>query len=68
LAVLAEMVGNPAGLGYAVVAQQQALRPDLMFACVAVIGLLGLALNALLAGVIAVSFPAAAASLNGAQS
>jgi sulfonate transport system permease protein len=65
LAVLAEMVGNPAGLGYAVVAQQQALRPDLMFACVTVIGLLGLALNALLAGVIAVSFPAAAASPNG---
>jgi sulfonate transport system permease protein len=61
LAVLAEMVGNPTGLGYAVVTQQQALRPDLMFAYVAVIGLLGLALNALLAAVIAVSFPAAAA-------
>jgi len=54
-------VGNPTGLGYAVVTQQQALRPDLMFAYVAVIGLLGLALNALLAAVIAVSFPAAAA-------
>jgi sulfonate transport system permease protein len=65
LAVLAEMVGNPAGLGCAVVTQQQALRPDLMFACVAVIGLLGLALNALLAGIVAVSFPAAAAGRNG---
>jgi sulfonate transport system permease protein len=65
LAVLAEMVGNPAGLGYAVVAQQQALRPDLMFAYVVVIGLLGLALNALLAGVIAVAFPAAAAAPQG---
>lgn len=64
LAVLAEMVGNPAGLGYAVVTQQQALRPDLMFASVTVIGLLGLALNALLAGVIAVTFPSASASLN----
>jgi ABC-type nitrate/sulfonate/bicarbonate transport system permease component len=65
LAVLAEMVGNPAGLGYAVVTQQQALRPDLMFAYVVVIGLLGLALNALLAGVIAVAFPGSAAALQG---
>jgi ABC-type nitrate/sulfonate/bicarbonate transport system permease component len=65
LGVLAEMVGNPAGLGYAVVTQQQALRPDLMFAYVVVIGLLGLALNALLAGVIAVAFPASAAALQG---
>lgn len=31
LAVLAEMVGNPDGLGYGVVAKQQALRPDVMF-------------------------------------
>jgi sulfonate transport system permease protein len=66
LAVLAEMVGNPAGLGYAVVTQQQALRPDLMFAYVAVIGLLGLVLNALLAAIIAVAFPAATASSAGA--
>jgi ABC-type nitrate/sulfonate/bicarbonate transport system permease component len=68
LAVLAEMVGNPAGLGYAVVAQQQALRPDLMFACVAAIGLLGLVLNGLLAGVVALSFPALTATLNGPRS
>lgn len=39
---------HPNGLGSGVVAQQQALRPDPMFANVVVIGLLGLALNALL--------------------
>jgi sulfonate transport system permease protein len=68
LAVLAEMVGNPEGLGYAVVSQQQALRPDLMFVYVAVIGLLGLALNALLVGVVSASFPAASAELKGPRS
>ena len=68
LAVLAEMVGNPEGLGYAVVSQQQALRPDLMFVYVVVIGLLGLALNALLVGVVSVSFPAASAELKGPRS
>jgi sulfonate transport system permease protein len=65
LAVLAEMVGNPEGLGYGVVSQQQALRPDLMFVYVVVIGLLGIALNALLAGGVATFFPAASANLKG---
>jgi len=65
LAVLAEMVGNPEGLGYAVVSQQQALRPDLMFVYVVVIGLLGLTLNALLVGVVSASLPAASAELKG---
>ena len=65
LAVLAEMVGNPDGLGYAVVSQQQALRPDLMFAYVVVIGLLGIALNALLAGAVSAFSPAAPAGFKG---
>jgi ABC-type nitrate/sulfonate/bicarbonate transport system permease component len=65
LAVLAEMVGNPAGLGYGVVAQQQALRPDLMFVYMVVIGLLGLVLNALLVGAVSLFFPAASAALGG---
>jgi ABC-type nitrate/sulfonate/bicarbonate transport system permease component len=65
LAVLAEMVGNPEGLGYAVVTQQQALRPDLMFVYVIVIGLLGLVLNAVLVGAVSLTFPAAAAALRG---
>lgn len=63
LAVLAEMVGNPEGLGYGVVAQQQALRPDLMFAYVVVIGLLGLTLNALLVGAVSLWLPAASTVL-----
>lgn len=46
--VVAEMIGNPAGLGYQIVRLQQALRPDEMFAAVVVIGLLGIGLNAAL--------------------
>lgn len=46
MAVIAEMVGNPEGLGYAIVREQQALRPDRMFADLAVIGVLGILLNA----------------------
>lgn len=46
MAVIAEMIGNPQGLGYAVVREQQALRPDRMFGYVAAIGMLGIALNA----------------------
>lgn len=63
LAVVAEMVGNPNGLGYAVVRDQQALRPDLMFANVVVIGILGIVLNAVLVGAVAAFFPAASGRL-----
>jgi sulfonate transport system permease protein len=45
MAVVAEMVGNPQGLGYGIVREQQALRPDLMFAYIATVGALGIALN-----------------------
>ena len=45
LAVVAEMVGNPHGLGYGIVREQQALRPDLMFAYIVVVGILGMVLN-----------------------
>lgn len=48
LTLVAEMVGNPAGLGYALIQKGQALRPDQMFAYVLVIGLSGIVLNALL--------------------
>jgi len=57
LAIVAEMVGNPAGLGYAVVREQQAMRPELVFAYVVVIGALGVILNAALTGAVAVLFP-----------
>jgi ABC-type nitrate/sulfonate/bicarbonate transport system permease component len=46
MAIVAEIVGNPQGLGYGIVREQQALHPDLMFAYIAVVGILGLALNA----------------------
>lgn len=47
LAVVAEMVGNPDGLGHALVRAQQALQPEKMFAYVLSAGFLGIALNAL---------------------
>lgn len=46
LAIVAEMIGNPAGLGYQLVFQQQAFHPTLMFAYVVTIGLVGVILNA----------------------
>jgi sulfonate transport system permease protein len=46
LAVVAEMIGNPEGLGYGIVREQQALRPDRMFAYIVVVGFVGIALNA----------------------
>ena len=45
LAIVAEMVGNPQGVGYALVLQQQALQPAAMFFYIISIGLVGLALN-----------------------
>ncbi|MGH9149969.1 MAG: ABC transporter permease [Acidimicrobiales bacterium] len=45
LAVVAEMIGNPMGLGNALVRAQQALQPEQMFAYLAAIGLLGVGLN-----------------------
>lgn len=50
ITVVAEMIGNPAGLGHQVIRMQQALRPDAMFAAVIIIGLLGVGLNAALLG------------------
>ena len=63
LAIVAEMIGNPAGLGYAVVREQQAMRPELMFAYVLAIGFLGVVLNAMLNGAVALLFPAASGRL-----
>lgn len=48
LAVIAEMVGNPTGLGYAMIFAQNALNPAGMFAYIVAIGLMGLLLNAAL--------------------
>ena len=45
MAVSIEMIGNPAGLGYAVIREQQALNPPGMFAYIVIIGFIGAALN-----------------------
>ena len=59
MAVIAEMVGNPAGLGYAVIREQQAMQPSFMFAYVFLIGIIGIALNALVVGACRVLLPGA---------
>jgi len=48
MAIIAEMLGNPHGLGYAVVSELQAMQPERMFVYVLLIGVLGLLLNWLL--------------------
>lgn len=48
LTLVAEMVGNPAGLGYALIQKGQTLNPEQMFAYVMVIGVCGIILNAAL--------------------
>jgi ABC-type nitrate/sulfonate/bicarbonate transport system permease component len=63
LAVIAEMVGNPNGLGYAIVREQQALQPEKMFANVLLIGVIGIILNAALVAAVAAFFPAASGRL-----
>lgn len=45
LAVVAEMVGNPDGLGFGMVMSQQAIQPADAFAYLVVIGILGWSLN-----------------------
>ncbi|MGP0090071.1 MAG: ABC transporter permease [Xanthobacteraceae bacterium] len=57
LAIVAEMIGNPHGVGYAVVREAQALQPDLMFAYVFITGLLGILLNAALLALSRVVLP-----------
>ncbi|HVA39090.1 MAG TPA: ABC transporter permease [Candidatus Binataceae bacterium] len=48
MAVIAEMIGNPHGLGYAIVREELAFQPADMFAYIIVVGVLGIALNAAL--------------------
>jgi ABC-type nitrate/sulfonate/bicarbonate transport system permease component len=45
MAIIAEMIGNPHGLGYAVVSALQAMRPERMFAYVIFAGVLAITLN-----------------------
>jgi NitT/TauT family transport system permease protein len=48
VAVTVEIAGNTLGLGYALMDAQQSLRPDLMFALLVWVGLVGWSLNTLL--------------------
>ncbi|MGH9278822.1 MAG: ABC transporter permease [Acidimicrobiales bacterium] len=61
LAVVAEMIGNPRGLGNALVRAQQALQPEQMFAYVLIIGVIGVGLNSALRWGAALALPALAA-------
>lgn len=63
LAVASEMVGNPAGVGFQLVMQQQALQPAAMFAYIIAIGALGVVLNKLLLVFIRLIRPGIVASL-----
>lgn len=45
MAIVAEMLGNPHGLGYAVMSELQAMQPERMFAYVLFIGILAIVLN-----------------------
>jgi ABC-type nitrate/sulfonate/bicarbonate transport system permease component len=48
MAVVAEMIGNPEGLGYAIVREQQAMNPNDMFAYIFTVGCIGICINYLL--------------------
>jgi ABC-type nitrate/sulfonate/bicarbonate transport system permease component len=60
MAIVAEIVGNPEGLGYGIVREQQALHPEAMFAYIAVVGVLGVILNAGVLGLTSLLWPATA--------
>lgn len=57
VAVIAEMVGNPAGLGWGLVTAQEALQPGLMFGYLVATGALGVLLNTCLRQTFARLFP-----------
>lgn len=65
LAVVAEMVGNPAGLGHALVLAQQALQPEKMFVYVLSAGVLGITLNAVFRSAAAWMLPSPASGRRG---
>jgi ABC-type nitrate/sulfonate/bicarbonate transport system permease component len=60
LAIVAEMVGNPQGLGYGIVREQQALRADLMFGYIVTVGFIGIILNTGMVRLMEIMFPSAA--------
>jgi len=67
LAVAAEVVGNPAGLGYGLMVEQQALQPERMFVYFISVGLLGIFLNAILQLIISRALPGITAAAERGQ-
>jgi ABC-type nitrate/sulfonate/bicarbonate transport system permease component len=63
LAVVAEMVANPAGMGHGITFYRNALRPEPMYAYIVSLGILGLVLNAVLMGVVRLALPGIHGSL-----
>jgi ABC-type nitrate/sulfonate/bicarbonate transport system permease component len=57
LAIVAEMVGNPHGIGYALATQLNTLQSAKLFAYVIVTGVLGVILNAAFLGAVHAAFP-----------
>lgn len=56
LTLVAEMVGNPSGVGFALASAAQSLEPGVMFAYIVTVSLAGMVLNALLVGLVTVVF------------
>ena len=57
MAIIAEMIGNPQGLGHAIIRDMQAFQPEKMFANIFVVGVLGIVLNASLLAMSRWAFP-----------
>ena len=57
LALVAEMVGNPVGVGQALIVAQNTLHAPEMFAYVILVGILGVLLNAAYLRLVALGFP-----------
>lgn len=64
LALVAEMVGNPEGVGYALILQQQALQPAAMFSYVIAIGIVGLLFNTIFVAVVRLVSPGTTALID----
>ena len=64
LALVAEMIGNPQGIGHGLIVAQNTLQPAEMFAYVVLVGLLGLLLNAIYLRVSSRVFPMAASGMS----
>ena len=64
LALVAEMIGNPEGIGHGLIIAQDSLQPAEMFAYVVLVGILGIVLNAIYLRVSARVFPVAASGMS----